>query len=266
MSIRSSLGAVRRGVISSLHVRTLNLAGNEPVVSFTFDDFPRSAFLTGGAILEEFGVRGTYYAAPGLMGTTNELGAQFVADDVHALIEKEHELATHTYGHISARSTSCAEYRANIQLGRAALAELTGVDSGNFSYPFGDVTLAVKKAAGEDLVSARSIFPGINGPQVDLTLLRANQLYGDANACARGKQLIEENLRRKGWLIFYTHDIQSTPTPYGCTEELLERVVSAAVQSGCRVMTIEQVLTAAGVQKWDAKRPISPNCTCVEGL
>ncbi len=52
-------------------------ANRGPIVSFSFDDFPRTAYSAGGAILERFGVRGTYYAAAGLMNTANELGEQF---------------------------------------------------------------------------------------------------------------------------------------------------------------------------------------------
>jgi peptidoglycan/xylan/chitin deacetylase (PgdA/CDA1 family) len=33
-----------------------------PVISFTFDDFPRSALVKAGAILRERGLAGTYYA------------------------------------------------------------------------------------------------------------------------------------------------------------------------------------------------------------
>ena len=45
------------------------------VVSFTFDDFPRSAWSNGGAVLEEYDVRGTYYAAMGLAGTARIISA-----------------------------------------------------------------------------------------------------------------------------------------------------------------------------------------------
>ncbi|MGZ6012840.1 MAG: hypothetical protein ACXWK0_13450, partial [Caulobacteraceae bacterium] len=40
----------------------------EPVVSFTFDDFPRSALTEGGGVLRERGWAGTYYAAGGFCG------------------------------------------------------------------------------------------------------------------------------------------------------------------------------------------------------
>jgi len=224
------------------------LSTDAPIVSFTFDDFPQSAWLAGGRILEDFGVRGTYYAAAGLMRTTNRLGPQFVPDDLHALLERGHDLGSHTYNHVSARSLSAAAFLEDLEKGRAALAEITGVHTANFSYPFGNVTLATKKAAGRDLASARGIYDGINGPEVDLALLRGNRLYGDSSSFDPARRMIEENVRQNGWLIFYTHDVQANPSQYGCTESVLKKVVSAAVGSGSRVCTVEQVLKELGVQ------------------
>ena len=90
ISLRSELAAVRRRTLCALYQRNVPLGDQGPIVSFTFDDFPRTAFSTGGAILEQFGARGTYYAALGLMNTSNELGEQFRSMDLDALLEKGH--------------------------------------------------------------------------------------------------------------------------------------------------------------------------------
>lgn len=252
MSVRSQLGTARREMLCSLHRRSAPFGG-DAVVSFSFDDFPRSAYLVGGAVLEEFGARGTYYTAVSLMNTTNELGEQFVLDDLHALLEKGHELASHTLNHISCRSVSLSEFRTDVAKGRQAIEELTGVNPRNFAYPFGDVTLRAKKALGPDLASARSIFPGFNGPNLDLNLLRANSLYGGLDRSSWLRTLIDENTRRKGWLIFYTHDVRANPSPFGCTPALLEVAVSAAVRSGSRIRTVQEVLSEQGIQNGNPK-------------
>ena len=69
------------------------------VVSFTFDDFPRSAWVNGGAILEKYDRRGTYYTAMGMAGTANNLGPLFDLDDLRAAHAHGHEIACHTYHH-----------------------------------------------------------------------------------------------------------------------------------------------------------------------
>jgi len=249
MNLRSVLSALRRETLCSLYARTAPWGNRGPVVSFGFDDFPRTAYLAGGAILKSLGARGTYYTAPGLMGTSSELGEQFCSEDVHSLLEEGHELASHTYGHLSAREVSCSAYRADFDRARKALEEIAGIaDSGNFAFPFGHVTLKTKRAVGLKACSSRSIFPGLNGPDVDLNLLRANSLYGDVDQLEKARQLILENEKRKNWLIFYTHDVRSKPSPYGCTPGLLESTAAFALQRGCRILTASAVLGELGVR------------------
>ena len=62
---------LRSAILSRLHRRTIPLGDRGPIVSFTFDDFPRTAATAGAAILESFGARGTFYTAAGLMNTTS---------------------------------------------------------------------------------------------------------------------------------------------------------------------------------------------------
>ncbi len=235
-------------MLCSLDRREVPLENREPIVSFSFDDFPRSAYSVGGSILESFGARGTFYTACGLMNTCNELGNQFRMDDLDSLLDRGHELASHTYSHLSARSVSCEAFCRDVEKGRQAIEKVTGAESLNFAYPFGHVTLRAKQALGLSLASARGIFPGFNGPKADLNLLRANSLYGDLDGAGRVEELIAENCRRKSWLIFYTHDVRPNPSPYGCTPALLEAAVSCAAQSGCRILTVREAMRDAGIQ------------------
>jgi len=226
-----------------VYSRRVSLGNRGPIVSFTFDDFPRSALTVGGQILKNRGVRGTYYAAVGLMNKSNELGEQFRSHDLDALLSDGHELASHTFSHISCYSVSDANFRKEVEQGRRALKELTARnDSGNFAFPFGEVTAKAKKTIGSTVLSSRSIWGGVNGPEVDLRLLRANSLYGDRDKCAQVRELILDNERRRTWLIFYSHDVDDTPSRYGCTPELLEFAVLLASR-GARILTVAEVVT-----------------------
>jgi peptidoglycan/xylan/chitin deacetylase (PgdA/CDA1 family) len=253
MNLRSHLGTVRRKVLCSLHRRTVPLGSIGPIVSFTFDDFPRTAYSVGGAVLEKFGARGTYYVAAGLMNTSDGLGEQCHVDDVHSLLEKGHELGSQTFSHSSSRAVSLAAFQADVERGREALKELTGIDTANFAYPYGHATLKSKKTLGPTLASSRSIFPGCNGPDLDLNLLKANRLYGDVDPSSSVEELIRQNVDRKSWLIFYTHDIRPSPSIYGCTPALFESAVSLAAHSGSRILTVQDVLIELGAQNGHPK-------------
>src|SRR5262249_47697128 len=80
--------------------------GPTPIISFTFDDCPRSAFQTGGEILIRHGVQGTFYIALGIMGTRTVVGEMFAPIDVERAISAGHELGSHTYDHCNARAVS----------------------------------------------------------------------------------------------------------------------------------------------------------------
>jgi peptidoglycan/xylan/chitin deacetylase (PgdA/CDA1 family) len=244
MLVKRQLGEVRRKFVSSLCKRQASLGTRGPVVSFTFDDFPRTALTAGGEILRSHGIRGTYYAAVGMMDTSNHLGDQFRASDLDKLLRDGHELASHTFSHISCRSVSVERFRRDVAKGRRAIEQITGQsDSGNFAFPFGQITVNAKRAVGQVVASSRGIIGGLNGRVIDLNLLRANSLYGGESNHAKVRDLITENERQQGWLIFYTHDVSPTPSPYGCTPELLEYAVSFSSQSCARVSTVAEVLS-----------------------
>ncbi|HLX86811.1 MAG TPA: polysaccharide deacetylase family protein [Terriglobales bacterium] len=252
MNLRSAAGAVRRNLLLSMHRRTVAFGDHGPIVSFSFDDFPHSAWSSGGAILEDLGVRGTYYAAPGLMHTPNDPAGPFSPDDLHAVAERGHELACHTFSHVSSRSVASETFLADVEKARQAVEDVAGRSSLNFAYPFGAVTLRAKRTVGPGFASSRGIFPGLNGPEIDLNLLLANSLYGGIDQSGRVRSLIAENVKKKAWLIFYTHDVQAHPSPHGCTPALFQAAVAAAVDSGSQVLTVQGALEAIGVQSGDA--------------
>jgi peptidoglycan/xylan/chitin deacetylase (PgdA/CDA1 family) len=243
MRLRTVLGNARRQLLSGVARREVRLCTDCPLISFTFDDFPKTALFTGGAILGEHGLCGTYYAAPGLMGRETEVGHIFEQADLPPLLEAGHELAGHTYSHISARKTNLSAYHEDVRRGQQELAGFLGkAERLNFSYPFGGVTIAAKKQVGPTMRSCRGIFPGLDGPLVDLNLLHANSLYGGAERFAAAESLIKQNARQKSWLIFYTHDVQEKPSPYGCTPSLFEAAVRSAVDSGAEILTVTKAL------------------------
>jgi peptidoglycan/xylan/chitin deacetylase (PgdA/CDA1 family) len=246
MLLRSRIASTRRKALCVLARRDVLVPCDHPLISFSFDDFPRTALTVGGSILQDAGIRGTYYAAPGLINTLNELGPQFRREDLLDLLAAGHELASHTYSHISARTTRLANYVHEVERGYQTLTGTLGLNaSRQFAYPYGEITLRVKRTVGPKMQSCRGICPGLNGPGVDLNLLRANRLYGDTDQFAPAKELIDENSRKKAWLIFYTHDVRTNPSPYGCTPALLEQVVRTAVESGARIATVAEVIALA---------------------
>lgn len=242
--LRHILGQIRWRAIETFSRRNFNLSGSGPIVSFTFDDFPQSALHIGGSILKNYGVCGTYYVAMGLMDQVNDLGRQFSAADLTNLFRDGHELGSHTYDHISCRSSfSLSDFHANAMKGKKSVDTIIGGGlSQQFSYPYGHATFRAKQRIGSVFSSCRGIIPGINKSPVDLNLLRANSLYSCSFDIIAIERLLEANEKCKGWLIFYTHDISENPSPFGCKPGEFESVVKLAVKRQVPIVPMGQAV------------------------
>lgn len=245
MTLRSRVGDLRRRFLCNAHKRSVPIEGVGPVVSICFDDFPRTAYTTGGSILKCFGVRGTYYAAPGLMNTSNALGDQLCSKDIESLLADGHELGSHTFSHTSCRRVSRIAFEEDALRGQDALQRMTRHQVDSFSYPYGHVSLDLKKGLGRQMASCRSIYGGINAPLADLNLLLANSLYGDLDQYPAAEALLYETKRQRGWIIFYTHDVRREPSAFGCTPELLDNVIAHALGIGLPILPVGEVVKLA---------------------
>lgn len=226
-----------------------------PLISFTFDDFPRSAFLEAGTILARYGVRGTYYASLGLMAKQSPMGPMFQAEDLQELLHLGHELGCHTFGHCHSWNTPSDIYERAILENQKALTQvLPGTTFETFAYPFSAPHLGVKRVAGRHFVccrggglSARRCSPNAGGQTfnsgvTDLNLLCAVFLEKIRDNPEALKSFIDQNARARGWLIFATHDIRESPSRFGCTPGLFEQVLQWSLESGARVLPVVESL------------------------
>lgn len=214
-----------------------------PLVSFAFDDFPRSALAIAGSLLEENGFHGTYYAAMGLMGKNTEVGEIFHDEDLPTLVQRGHELACHTFDHISCREASPEAIREQCSRNRSCVSKaLGGYKLRNFAFPFGKVSLKAKCTLAVDYETCRTVSLGINFDRIDLAYLRAFPVYS-SRPIRQLKDLIDRNARRKGWAILYTHDVSRNPSPWGCTPEYFQEALSIVADSGATVLTVAEAVS-----------------------
>src|SRR3954463_8778250 len=92
-------GKCRRTMASHFCRRMMPIKTPVPVISFTFDDAPRTAFTTGGNILGNHGIKATFFVSLGLLGSETEIGPIASADDLRRSVDDGHELGCHTFDH-----------------------------------------------------------------------------------------------------------------------------------------------------------------------
>jgi hypothetical protein len=237
-------GYVQRNVAHPVFRRPLAISLPGPLISFTFDDFPRSALLTGGAILRNYGGAGTYYVALSLLGKQDEpSGPTCVLEDLQALLEQGHELGSHTFSHCHSWDTKAAVFEDSIIENRTALSKvLPGVEFQSFSYPISEPRPLTKRKAGRHFRSCRGGGQTFNVGIADLNQLGAYFLEKSRDRIQAVKDMIDANREARGWLIFATHDIAPNPSPYGCTPEFFDEIVRHSVNSNARVLPVAKAL------------------------
>jgi peptidoglycan/xylan/chitin deacetylase (PgdA/CDA1 family) len=230
-----------------LRVEPFRMRNATPMVSFTFDDVPKSAATVGAAILEAHHAHGTFYVIGSQVGTSSPLWDMVDGEDVVALHRHGHEIACHTFSHKRACDLDAGTLKAEIERNQQYLRSLdASIRIENFAYPFGYGSFVRKRQLKGVFKSCRSIVPGVNSGSVDLQFLRAMPLI-DRRIDRDGiERAFDEAETANGWLIFYTHDVADEPSPYGCSPALLNEALQAASRRKIPVLNMTEALRCAG--------------------
>ena len=240
-------GAFARRAASWLGRRTFQLRETAPLVTFTFDDFPRSAWTSGGRVLADQGAVGTYFVAMGLKDTTIATGKMFSDDDLAGVLEGGHELGCHTFHHHPAWETPAGDYEASVERNIAAIAGLARARPPLVhSYPISYPRPATKRRLGRLFAGCRAGGQTFNCGEVDLNYLKSFFIEQSVGDLGKIERTIAENAKAAGWLIFSTHDVTPDHTRYGCSTVFFEQVVKAVKKSGAEIVTMSQALNRLG--------------------
>lgn len=237
---RSLKGKLRRRWSRLVARRPLAADISRPMVSFTFDDAPESAVRAGAAVLEDEGVRGTFYVCAGLDGKIGPMGRYADTAGYAELANRGHEAACHTYSHLDCGKAAGEVIAQDVARNREALGR-QGLATRTFAYPYGDVSPQAKAALGDRFTALRALHPGLVRRGADLNQLPAVGIEGPDGE-ARAAPWIDRAARERAWLILYTHDVQTEPSPWGCTPEALRRLVQRAKAAGCEIAPVAVAL------------------------
>ncbi len=213
------------------------------LISFTFDDFPLTAVTNGERILNDFNRKGTYFISLGLLGGLSDVGLPIARlKDLEKLILDGHEIGDHTYHHLNAFEVDDIKYEESIIKNQEEMLKLfPSYIFKSFAYPFGYLTPSKKRIVRKFYKIARGIEEGYNKSRFDSMLLKSYHLAGDKNRFRLYKNILDKSSEQPSWLIFFTHEVQSNPTEYGCDEELFRSVVEYSLKGGFEILSIKEV-------------------------
>ena len=228
------------------HAAHFRMHNATPMVSFTFDDLPKSAVTTGAELLEAHGARGTYYVSGGLVGVGTPYWATGDANDVLSLYRRGHEIGCHTFSHRRACDLDVSSLAHEIMRNRGYFRALdASIETETFAYPYGYGSFGRKHQLRDQFQTCRGIVPGINFGDVDLQFLRAMPLIDRQMDRAGIERAFDEAETNNGWLIFYGHDVAERPSPWGCAPALLTHALEVAARRKIPVLTMAEALQCA---------------------
>jgi peptidoglycan/xylan/chitin deacetylase (PgdA/CDA1 family) len=244
--IQALLAKANNGLTRHVRFKTARARLDAPIASFTFDDFPRSAWTTGGPILARYGARGTYYAAGRFCGVHEDGLDYFEADDLRALQAAGHEVGCHTFSHRHSPQVGSQALEADWDRNQAFVDEVLGpTPLSSFAFPYGDASPRTKALASRRFPVSRGIRAGVNGPTLDLGQLRAVPLEIRDWSAAAVERHVEQARASRGWIVFFSHDVSEDPSPYGATPAMLEHAVARAHAAGMAMLPVREALARA---------------------
>ena len=233
---------IGRKLIPFFGRRMLQFKIDKPIISISFDDFPKSVMETALPMLDSYDWKATFYVAAGLENITNHLGLHYSRDDLQKLQAENHEIGCHTYHHLNVAELSANRVNEQISSNEKAMKALGHhVKMDTFAYPFGETSINRKKQLAESFASLRGIMPGIHYDKVDLNQVKSVPIY-TGPSLTNTFNYIKSLEKKPGWLTLFTHDIRENPSEWGCTPDDFERVLHAIHQSGAIVLPIQRAI------------------------
>jgi len=238
--MKKYINAIKKRLADRYVVSSAFISSNVKQISFTFDDVPNSAFLNAQPILDKHKFKATFYLALSFLDLDDQNENLYSKEHITKCLSNGHELGCHTYNHIHFYQNSNLNFvENNIRTNRDKLNEL-GIQETfqNFSYPYGEQTKKSKKIVSKIFKTGRGIDHGVNRNKVDLHNLKAVKLYEYLHTIDEIYSILEDFDKFGGWLIFYTHDVQTDFSKYGCSPEYFEKIVQKCKNLNIDIKTI----------------------------
>jgi peptidoglycan/xylan/chitin deacetylase (PgdA/CDA1 family) len=216
-----------------------------PLVTFSFDDFPKSAWVNGGPLLKRYGVRATYYVAGALAGATVDGVRQFDREDLCEIAAAGHEIGCHTFDHLRIVFADKTAIETSLARNAQFVRDAAGVEMTTFAYPFGHANLATKYMIAQRFKAARGIWAGLNSPSIDMAQVQSSPLENRGFDMAFYDELIAKTKASNGWLVLFAHDVDDVPSPYGATPAQLEAVLKRVADAGIEVLPFKEAAARA---------------------
>lgn len=236
---------IKRFIYTAVFPLNKTVSTDNGIISFSFDDVPRTGVTQGAKLLERHNINGSFYISAGMFTRKDEDSRLFAnEDDIIELHHNGHHIGCHSFSHGYQSKQSTCYSVADCKKNRTLLENITKSEVHHYSYPFGDISLLAKRKLRHQYRTMRSIMSGINYGRTDMSCLKAVSIASINLNKSEVLRLIKEAQNRKGWLIFFTHDVCQNPAPWGTTIDDFEWVIQSALESRCEILPVDKAYDA----------------------
>ncbi|MEA3199875.1 MAG: hypothetical protein QOE90_1303 [Thermoplasmata archaeon] len=219
-------------------------------VVFTFDS-GYATHLEAASILEDDGLRGTFYVISDFLRQEPYYTAFLNASEVASLAARGHDVESHTATHPDLTTVSDARLSAELAGSATTLSSIVGRPVRHLAYPYGATNAHVDAAANATydstlILAARAedaIAAGASSRLVAFVVTRSTSLENVTAA-------VDLAQARQAVLVLSFQSITPTPDAYDWTPEQLRKLADYVAQKGVDVSTVAALY--AGDAAWSA--------------
>ena len=234
---------IKMAGLAMLKARPTKCRLKAPLVSFSFDDAPKTAITIGAKMLEDAGAIGTFYLTGSHCGQSFEGIEQYSQSDIIALAQSGHEIACHSFSHSRFRGASeheIAEDLAQNQKFFAGALKNPNFSFDSFAYPYGEFDAKSREFIGERYLNARGVYRGVNYGVLDFANLKTTPLEKRRFSTNYLQNHLKKAIKNNGWIIFFTHDVAEDCSIYGSTPEILTQTIEAVKANDIEIVTVRE--------------------------
>lgn len=244
--MHGTLQLAKQALFEKKIYKPINLPEKKGYVSFCFDDVHSTAFELGQAILDKHQIKATYYLSLLFLSSFIKSGDEpsFTIEQLRHALLNGHELACHTFSHLDIHKIENLDsLTENIIKNKENIEKLSlGINTfKNFAYPKGHGNLGYKKYLSTQFSTCRGTSFGINTNPIDADNLKAIPLYENSISLNKIEDLLK-GTEKGGWLVFYTHDVRSNFSTYGCSPSFLQKVIELSLQYSVEISSVKEIV------------------------
>ncbi len=217
---------------------------NQGLVSISLDDGWASQYNLAFPLLQQSGMKATYYVTTGLLGQAS----YFSQSDVTTLAQAGEQIADHTITHPHLTQITASEVEHEIHDSQITLQGLSHQTVNDIASPYGETNIPVLNQIKQYYGSHRGIETGYNSKDnFDVYDLRVQSVVS-TTTLAEIQSWIDTAMRDKTWLILVYHQVDNSGSEFATTPAAFTQQLQAIQAKGIKTATVGEALAEIKAQ------------------